>query len=164
MYTKLTPCDMQPDTDSMTGTLRHGNCYWNVRPRRDESRGCGVTAAEGTFGDDFNARGGGVWALLLDKRGIKIWHFDRSDVPADIEKGNPNPEHWGVKPVMNFAPRNCDVKKAWQKMNIVSTIVIVVDELRIANSVSDHQHYFLRRLCGKFVLGRVHWLQAADEA
>jgi hypothetical protein len=125
MYTKSTPCDMQPDEENMSGNLRHGNCYWNARPKRESGlfRGCGATAAEGTFGDDFNQKGGGVWAPLIDDSGVKVWHFDPDDVPGDIGQGNPNPEGWGAKPVMNFAATNCNVKAAWQKMKIVSMLV-----------------------------------------
>lgn len=63
-----------------------------------------------------------MWALLVDSSGIKIWYFDRDSVPDDIGRGIPKPDGWEVKPVMNFAPRKCNVKEAWKKMNIVSTI------------------------------------------
>jgi hypothetical protein len=120
MYTKLTPCDMKPDTDSMSGKMRHGKCTWNARRKREDaqSHGCGVSA-DNSFGNKFNERGGGVWALLVESSGIKVWYFDRAGVPGDIGRGNPKPDGWGIKPVMSFAPKKCNVKEAWKKMNIV---------------------------------------------
>lgn len=84
------------------------------------SKGCGVVAPKGTFGDSFNKKGGGVWATQIEADGIKIWYFARSDIPADIESNAPDPKNWG-QPVMDFEPgSNCDVTKSWRKMKIVS--------------------------------------------
>jgi len=96
-----------------SGKTRGLDCMWGPN-----SPGCGVDAQDGTFGETFNAAGGGIWATQLESEGIKIWFFPRGSEPADYLSGNPDPGTWG-QPVMNFAPDNCDMAM-FQKMKIVS--------------------------------------------
>ncbi|KAF8075110.1 glycoside hydrolase family 16 protein [Lyophyllum atratum] len=48
-----------------------------------------------TYGKGFNVAGGGVYAHLWNKDGIKIWHFARNEIPADIQSKKPNPSFLG---------------------------------------------------------------------
>lgn len=112
LYTGPAECIMTPQAG--TGDVLRTNCELY-------SEGCGVLAPEGTFGDSFNQKGGGVWATQIEADGIKIWYFARSDIPADIESDKPDPKKWG-QPVMNFKPGgNCDVSRSWRKMKMVDT-------------------------------------------
>lgn len=47
-----------------------------------------------SYGHGMNTNKGGVFAMLWDDSGVKIWHFRRSDVPADLSSGNPDPTSW----------------------------------------------------------------------
>lgn len=70
--------------------------------------GCGVTDTDPrSYGKGFNDAGGGVFATLWDKDGIKIWHFARNEIPKDIASQNPNPDSWGT-PATFVANTSCD--------------------------------------------------------
>lgn len=86
--------------------------------------GCGyVPPASDTssYGDTFNAVGGGIYAMQWDDYYIKVWHFDRRDAPADIAAKAPQPEGWG-KPQAVYGGKSCDVKSHFRDMSIVLNI------------------------------------------
>lgn len=46
--------------------------------------GCSIVSPSKTsYGMDFNKQGGGVFATLWDDDGIRMWSFDRADVPTE---------------------------------------------------------------------------------
>ncbi|KAF2469587.1 glycoside hydrolase family 16 protein [Lindgomyces ingoldianus] len=102
----------------------NGNCL----DPEGVAAGCEVDAPDGTFGDEFNKKGGGVWALLLDNKNVKIWYFENAKIPQDLRDGNPNPTKWG-KGVLDVTPKgsSCDMKKAFQKMKIILNITFCGD-------------------------------------
>ncbi|OAA39789.1 GPI anchored endo-1,3(4)-beta-glucanase [Beauveria brongniartii RCEF 3172] len=86
--------------------------------------GCGyVTPASDTssYGDTFNAVGGGIYAMLWDDDFIKVWHFDRDAAPADIAAKKPSPAGWG-KPAAVYGGKSCDVESHFRDMSIVLNI------------------------------------------
>ncbi|KAM3437911.1 hypothetical protein MY4824_003560 [Beauveria thailandica] len=86
--------------------------------------GCGyVTHASDTssYGDTFNAVGGGIYAMLWDDEYIKVWHFDRGAAPADIAAKTPSPAGWG-KPAAVYGGESCDVESHFRDMSIVLNI------------------------------------------
>ena len=85
----------------------------------DPGSGCHANAADGTYGDAFNARKGGFWATQIEADGIKIWFFVRGTEPADVKSNSPDTSKWG-KPMMNLGVVNCDVKTIFREMQIVS--------------------------------------------
>lgn len=90
----------------------------------DQNIGCGFVPADqdtATYGDTFNAVGGGVYAMNWDSDYIKVWHFDRSSIPADIKSKTPDPEGWG-KPDAVFGGSSCDVDNYFKDMSIVLNI------------------------------------------
>ena len=79
----------------------------------NENRGCAfIDNSPESYGDGFNAIGGGVIAHLWDETGISMWRFSRGFIPQDIEGKTPNPSSWGT-PVARFpfsnsnAPGGC---------------------------------------------------------
>ncbi|KAK7438036.1 hypothetical protein VKT23_018204 [Stygiomarasmius scandens] len=78
-----------------TGTTEQINCAF------EDGSGNG-------WGEGFNNAGGGVYAHLINAEGIKIWHFSRASIPADITSKNPNPSSWGA-PVAQWGSDSCDV-------------------------------------------------------
>ncbi|KAM3515260.1 hypothetical protein MY11210_001153 [Beauveria gryllotalpidicola] len=86
--------------------------------------GCGyVPPASDTssYGDTFNAVGGGIYAMLWDDEYIKVWHFDRDAAPADIAAKKPTPAGWG-KPAAVYGGKSCDVGSHFRDMSIVLNI------------------------------------------
>lgn len=108
-------CSMaSEDTSSFTGKWGTGsngqpafNCDVNAAGQWS-NQGCGILGAEGSYGEPFNERGGGVYATWWDpegqlsgKPGISTWFFGAGNVPQDITDGNPQPWTWG-KPYAHF--------------------------------------------------------------
>ncbi|KAI0033916.1 concanavalin A-like lectin/glucanase domain-containing protein [Vararia minispora EC-137] len=57
--------------------------------------GCSFSDPDPTsFGPGFNSVGGRVITVVRDDMGIRMWSWRRSDVPADILAGKPNPDLW----------------------------------------------------------------------
>jgi hypothetical protein len=75
-----------------------------------DNTGCAYRDSDDrTYGKGFNAADGGVYAHIWNDDGIKIWHFARADIPADITSGSPNPSSW-PKPAADFKSTTCDMK------------------------------------------------------
>jgi len=84
-------CSMQGGRD-MSGTSRQDNCDVNV----NGNAGCGVAVNKGnSYGNGFNAQGGGVYAMERADDWIKVWYFPRSGIPADALSGRPDLCTWG---------------------------------------------------------------------
>ncbi|KAJ7457192.1 hypothetical protein B0H11DRAFT_1738461 [Mycena galericulata] len=95
------------DPAQQTGTLDTSNCF---SPLNGPNTGCGVTSTDPTsYGAGFNAAQGGVFAHeWIPESGIRIWHFQRSNIPPDITSGAPNPDSWGTPAGSVPAGPNCD--------------------------------------------------------
>lgn len=75
-----------------------------------------------SYGDVFNAVGGGVYALEWTADAIQIWHFPRTGIPQDIVDGAPDPSGWGT-PQALFGTSTCDVGTHFANMSIVVNTV-----------------------------------------
>ncbi|OLN95696.1 Endo-1,3(4)-beta-glucanase-like protein 2 [Colletotrichum chlorophyti] len=71
-----------------------------------------------TYGDAFNAVGGGVYALEWTEDDIRIWHWPRQDIPPDIVAKCPDPSSWGL-PSALFGGSTCEVDRYFKDMSIV---------------------------------------------
>ncbi|KAI9666921.1 MAG: hypothetical protein M1831_001426 [Alyxoria varia] len=98
------------------GTLTTGNCY-QFAPGQSNS-GCTTRGVSPNSYSNFNNLKGGVYAMEWQKTGIKVWHFPRGSIPADISKGAPDPAKWG-NPAANFGSATCDITKHFKDHNMV---------------------------------------------
>ncbi|KAJ0289709.1 hypothetical protein COL940_001351 [Colletotrichum noveboracense] len=98
--TLLTDCESP-------GTTNNAGCNY-VPPTSDTH----------TYGDPFNAVGGGVYALEWTDDAISVWHWPRQSIPADILSKKPNPSGWGL-PTALFGTSTCEVDKYFKDMSIV---------------------------------------------
>jgi hypothetical protein len=64
--------------------------------------------------------------MLWDGGGIRIWRFSRSDIPDDIENGNPNPTGWGT-PNAAWASTDCPTSKIFNNHVITFDITLCGD-------------------------------------
>ncbi|KAJ6627183.1 beta-1,3-1,4-glucanase [Mycena sp. CBHHK59/15] len=100
-------CTMDPA--QQTGTLVQANCISGPDAGGDNT-GCGVTDPDPTsYGQGFNQASGGVFAHeWLPATGVRIWHFQRANIPPDITSGTPNPDSWPTPVAVFHAGPNCD--------------------------------------------------------
>ncbi|KAI1431083.1 glycoside hydrolase family 16 protein [Xylaria sp. CBS 124048] len=86
----------------------------------DGTIGCGnPTQNTRTFGDGFNAIGGGIYAVLWTSDAIQVYFFPRTGrIPSDITSGQPNPSSWG-QPLSSFSGGSCDIDSHFKNHYLV---------------------------------------------
>ncbi|KAJ1299694.1 hypothetical protein OPQ81_005452 [Rhizoctonia solani] len=111
-------CNMAAPPCVMTGVAESNQCDAGL----SNNQGFGLRFEQGTFGQRFNAKNGGWYAMRHTKGGISIWFWARDDsaVPEDVRKGigSVQPENWGL-PVADFPSNNCDMKSHFGPHEIV---------------------------------------------
>jgi hypothetical protein len=108
-----------------TGSVLTSNCYNGT----DGNAGCGVQGQPPTFGETFNANGGGVYAMELRDAGIRTWFFPRGSIPSDITTstlnstagGSPDPSTWG-EALADFPSTDCDIGSHFRNQSIIANI------------------------------------------
>ncbi|KAF9741126.1 hypothetical protein PMIN02_011262 [Paraphaeosphaeria minitans] len=95
------------------------NCHW--ASNGPSSQGCSFHAEEGTFNQPFNDQYK-VIALQVERERIRIWHFKKNEVPADLNSANPSPDAWTKAPTVHITPKSCDFHKAFQRFHIIINI------------------------------------------
>lgn len=105
---------------AFTGSITTPNCDGNA-PGQANNAGCQITTgATNSYGQGFNANGGGVYATEWTSQYINIFFFPRGSIPGDIANGNPNPSSWG-KPIAQFQG-GCDIDAHFKDQQIVSAL------------------------------------------
>jgi hypothetical protein len=90
-----------------TGQVISTDCF----NQTNGDEGCIVQdPSSSSFGAGFASSGGGVFAMLWDDTGIKIWFFNRSSIPTDLPTASPNPSGWPT-PTAFFPISACDTTK-----------------------------------------------------
>jgi hypothetical protein len=89
--------------------------------------GCGFKDTDTrSYGHQFNLIAGGVYAHLWDNTGIKVWHFARTEIPADITARKPNPSSWG-QPVAFWSASSCNMASHFFDHSLVLDTTICGD-------------------------------------
>ncbi|EJU03692.1 glycoside hydrolase family 16 protein [Dacryopinax primogenitus] len=113
----------QSNNNAILGQVLTTTCDANV----NENSGCGIHDPSSTSsGAGLAQAGGAVFATILDESGVKIWRFDRSNVPADINNGNPSPGTWGP-PVAQWSSGTCNPSQFIVEQQIVFDITLCGD-------------------------------------
>jgi len=106
------------NTGTFTGRLNTTDCYGNALGQA-KNAGCQIKAsASTTYGVGFNTIKGGVYATEWTSSYISIFFFPRGQVPADIDRNNPDVSTWGP-PLAQFQG-NCNFDAHFQDQQIVS--------------------------------------------
>lgn len=110
-----------------TGTLTHTDCHNTT----DDNAGCGVVAsnASPSYGAPYNAVGGGVYAMEWRSAGIRVWSWDRTALPTDIQAvlqdngttSTPDPSTWS-EPMADFPNTHCDIDSHFANQSIIADI------------------------------------------
>ncbi|KAH9851304.1 concanavalin A-like lectin/glucanase domain-containing protein [Lenzites betulinus] len=115
----------QPADAPQTGSTVGADCSAGT----DSAAGCAVLDSQSTsFGGDFAAAGGGVWATQFDETGVFIWFWGRKDVPDTITnaKDTIDPSGWGT-PAAAWPASSCDVPKFFTPQQLVIDITLCGD-------------------------------------
>ncbi|KAI0270844.1 glycoside hydrolase family 16 protein [Russula aff. rugulosa BPL654] len=107
-------------TPAFTGTVMNTNC--SCTP--SSNTGCAVLdTCSSSYGQGFDAAGGGVFALLWNNDGFKIWHFERQSIPSDIGSGDPDPDSWPT-PNALLSADNCAVDSFFSPQRLIFDITL----------------------------------------
>ncbi|KAK2790353.1 hypothetical protein FQN52_005621 [Onygenales sp. PD_12] len=110
-------CKVKKNAQS-TGKMVTTNCDV-FAPEQPGNQGCLVEApTANSYGPEFNAIKGGVYAAEWTNDAITMWFFPRSQIPADIssQSASLDPSSW-PKPVAHFTG-DCDFDKFFQEQII----------------------------------------------
>jgi hypothetical protein len=89
------------------GTVMDTDCSSS----ESDDTGCAfLDTSNSSFGQGFANVGGGVFALLRNQDGIKIWYFERRLIPHDVHSAHPNPYSWRT-PDAVLSADHCAVDK-----------------------------------------------------
>lgn len=130
-------CTLNSTAESFSGTMSTHNCDVDA-PGQTENAGCSIQAPEtdtilyngekcshSTAGPDFNAQGGGVYAMEWTASSISITFHPRGYIPADIVAGKPDPSSWTNKPVAVF--EGCAFDSHVKELSLVVNIALCGD-------------------------------------
>ncbi|KAK7542798.1 concanavalin A-like lectin/glucanase domain-containing protein [Phyllosticta citribraziliensis] len=87
----------------------------------DCSQGCGSQSTNPySYGAGFGMISGGVYAMEWTSDYIRVWFFDRSNIPRSISAGQPDSSDFGM-PMSNFQGA-CDIDRYFRNHKIVFDI------------------------------------------
>lgn len=99
---------------AFSGSLVSTDCDASV----NGNEGCQIsTSNTATYGSDFNAADGGVYATEWTSSAISVFFFPRGSIPSDITDGSPDPSGWGT-PLAQFQG-GCDIGTTFTNQQIV---------------------------------------------
>ncbi|KAI0555480.1 glycoside hydrolase family 16 protein [Xylaria curta] len=119
LFSAHTTSGCQAPITGFTGTQGTTNC--SLSPGNIGCNYAAPVSDSTTYGDAFNAVGGGVYALEWNSEDIKIWHFPRTAIPKDISLAPitvPDPTTWGP-PQALFGGSRCDADSYFFNMSLV---------------------------------------------
>src|SRR6267154_6212769 len=105
---------------AFTGTVMNTNCSSSP----SSNTGCAfLDTSNSSFGQGFANAGGGVFALLWNNDGFRIWHFERQSIPPDVYSGDPDPDSWPT-PNAFLSVDNCAVDSFFSPQRLILDITI----------------------------------------
>ncbi|KAF8458782.1 concanavalin A-like lectin/glucanase domain-containing protein [Kalaharituber pfeilii] len=113
----------------MDGHVLTTDCYAYME-EQTSNQGCSISVCPprpppNSYGDGFNAGGGGFYALEWTSDFIKIWFLPRDSAPEDIYGSTPEPANWG-RPAAQFSGP-CDINKHFRWNHIIFDVTFCGD-------------------------------------
>ena len=119
LHTGGPACSISSDASPFASSSKivHTGCDLNA-PNQPKGVGCSINnTLSASYGTDFNANGGGIYAMEWTSTAISIWHFPHASAPADIAAPNPDPTKWGT-PAARFQGA-CNIDNSFRNHNII---------------------------------------------
>ncbi|KAJ9613091.1 hypothetical protein H2200_003032 [Cladophialophora chaetospira] len=105
--------------NSANMTLRGHFSNLNCSAAAEGNVGCVVDGQNGTFGKNFNDNGGGIIALEYVPQAIKVWQFNRTEIPGDIFNGTPAPLSWRTPDAHFMSDDDQDLDQYFNSLRMV---------------------------------------------
>ncbi|BGO91448.1 hypothetical protein NBRC10512_003108 [Rhodotorula toruloides] len=108
-----------------TGDMTFNNCDYTVAA----NHGCTFQdARNASYGADFAAAGGGIYAAEFSSDAISVWFFPRAEIPADLRSvnGPPDPSSWGI-PMAYYPSSACNINQYFAPQQITINIALCGD-------------------------------------
>lgn len=100
---------------AFTGTVMNTDC--SSSPSSDT--GCTFHDTDNSsYGQGFLSAGGGIFALLRNADGLRIWHFGRQSIPGDVLAGQPDPDSW-PSPNAFLSANDCNVDSFFSSQTVI---------------------------------------------
>jgi hypothetical protein len=116
-------CDIKSNT-SQNGTLLSTGCAVKSSTGViQNTAGCSIQSANGnSFGDNFNDVGGGVIVMQWTSNNIKVWSFQRDNIPASLQSASATPNicEFG-RPDATFTGNGCNFDSNFAQQQLVFT-------------------------------------------
>ena len=119
-------CNMRHAKRNETGSVITTEC--RSRPGAKDY-GCAVKdTANGdlSYGANFNANNGGVYAMDWRANGIRVWFFPRNKIPKDVKALAPTMRGWGT-PAAEFPNSHCDIETHFKQHHIIFDLTFCGD-------------------------------------
>lgn len=113
---------MHPNTSDAsleTGTVISTDCF----NQTDFDEGCLVEIPGNSYGANFDANGGGAYALNWNATGIYLWFWPRGLTPDDVQGDSPNPDGWGM-PTAAYPASDCDFNQFFKPQTLILDVDI----------------------------------------
>lgn len=108
---------------NFTGTAGSTICDHNY----ESNTGCGIVDQSiASFGPQFNAKGGGVYAMKWESSSIDVWFFYRSAIPDDIINGLPDPSGWPL-PSASLSTLGCPIDQYFRNHMLIFDMTLCGD-------------------------------------
>ncbi|KAF8509815.1 concanavalin A-like lectin/glucanase domain-containing protein [Gautieria morchelliformis] len=102
-----------------------------------DNSGCAITDwSRASYGPQFDALNGGVYAMKWDQDSIAIWFFYRASIPTDIIQHAPDPSGWGL-PSAELASTECNLNKFFIQHQIVFDHPVLMLSMPMTSVVGD---------------------------
>ena len=143
------------DNGAFSGAIETSNCDVFAEGQYS-NEGCRIASDDPrTFGSEFNANGGGVYAMDWTDSYISIYFFPRGAIPSDITENRPVPSSWG-RPLAQFQG-GCDIREKFINQNLVFCTTFCGDVSNFHQCLTcEHYHNCMLQLlifisCGRAV-------------